>query len=342
MLYVTHRLSEVIRMADRITILETESASACFCAARSRAHDIVRLMTKDVATTGRATRTQRDLRGSQSGSEQPPQTDSNPRTFVRTEIYASKPSPLRPAGSLASPAFRAPVTAIFFARLPASTPQTAARSFSTVITLPLGSVRHAVRKEFCWYRRTGAAPRLSLLSRCAPISASAIGCAARCAALGFAGRGEERGMAQYYIDRLSVRPPYAETRIGALSGGNQQKVAIARALEGDARVLLIEEPTQGVDVARESRNSFAAPARRGRKGLHCHHCDVRVRRTHRPGRRHPRDARRPHGCEFPGIRSDLPPHPGECPVLSSKQQARARSAFASSLGKRLHDSSAGD
>jgi len=55
-------------------------------------------------------------------------------------------------------------------------------------------------------------------------------------------------MAQHYIDRLSVRPPYAEARIGALSGGNQQKIAIARALEGDARVLLIEEPTQGVDV----------------------------------------------------------------------------------------------
>jgi ABC-type sugar transport system ATPase subunit len=55
-------------------------------------------------------------------------------------------------------------------------------------------------------------------------------------------------MATYYIDRLSVRPPYTEARIGALSGGNQQKVAIARALEGNARVLLIEEPTQGVDV----------------------------------------------------------------------------------------------
>ena len=59
---------------------------------------------------------------------------------------------------------------------------------------------------------------------------------------------EERAMAQDYIKRLSVRPPYAEARMSALSGGNQQKVAIARALEGDARVLLIEEPTQGVDV----------------------------------------------------------------------------------------------
>jgi ABC-type sugar transport system ATPase subunit len=53
---------------------------------------------------------------------------------------------------------------------------------------------------------------------------------------------------QGYIERLSIRPASTEARIGALSGGNQQKVAIARALEGDARVLLVEEPTQGVDV----------------------------------------------------------------------------------------------
>ena len=48
---------------------------------------------------------------------------------------------------------------------------------------------------------------------------------------------------------LDIRPAEPETRIAALSGGNQQKVALARAFEGQARVLLVEEPTQGVDVA---------------------------------------------------------------------------------------------
>jgi len=69
-----------------------------------------------------------------------------------------------------------------------------------------------------------------------------------CRRFGLRWPGAERHVADSYIDMLGVRPPLAEAKIGTLSGGNQQKVAIARALESDARVLLVEEPTQGIDV----------------------------------------------------------------------------------------------
>jgi ABC-type sugar transport system ATPase subunit len=55
-------------------------------------------------------------------------------------------------------------------------------------------------------------------------------------------------MANGYIESLDIRPGASEARIATLSGGNQQKVALARVLEGSARVLLVEEPTQGIDV----------------------------------------------------------------------------------------------
>jgi ABC-type sugar transport system ATPase subunit len=51
-----------------------------------------------------------------------------------------------------------------------------------------------------------------------------------------------------YVRRLSIRPASAATSIRYLSGGNQQKVVLARALEGNAQVLLVDEPTQGIDV----------------------------------------------------------------------------------------------
>lgn len=58
----------------------------------------------------------------------------------------------------------------------------------------------------------------------------------------------ERQAVQEQMDRLAVKAPNMETLIGTLSGGNQQKVVFARWLLGEARVVIFDEPTQGVDV----------------------------------------------------------------------------------------------
>jgi ribose transport system ATP-binding protein len=50
------------------------------------------------------------------------------------------------------------------------------------------------------------------------------------------------------IDQFDVRPPRAELAVGALSGGNQQKVVLAKEVLGQPRLLLLDEPTRGVDV----------------------------------------------------------------------------------------------
>lgn len=58
----------------------------------------------------------------------------------------------------------------------------------------------------------------------------------------------ERATTLDLMKKLRVKAPGPETRIGALSGGNQQKVVIARQLVESPSVLVLEEPTQGVDV----------------------------------------------------------------------------------------------
>ena len=58
----------------------------------------------------------------------------------------------------------------------------------------------------------------------------------------------QREDTQYYIDAMHTKTPSQETKIRALSGGNQQKVIIGRWLLTDPEVLLLDEPTRGIDV----------------------------------------------------------------------------------------------
>jgi len=67
-------------------------------------------------------------------------------------------------------------------------------------------------------------------------------------AFGFVRRAAERSLAQRYVQRLRVKTPSLETITAGLSGGNQQKIALAKWLARDCDVLLVDEPTRGVDV----------------------------------------------------------------------------------------------
>jgi L-arabinose transport system ATP-binding protein len=66
--------------------------------------------------------------------------------------------------------------------------------------------------------------------------------------LRFVRRGEERRLVQRYVDQLSVRTPSIEHQVRKLSGGNQQKIVLARWLARRPKVLILDEPTRGIDV----------------------------------------------------------------------------------------------
>ncbi|GHS88897.1 sugar ABC transporter ATP-binding protein [Actinomycetota bacterium] len=70
----------------------------------------------------------------------------------------------------------------------------------------------------------------------------------RFAAAAFLDESRERSAAQEQVTALDVRPPDVDRNTRTLSGGNQQKVVLARWLVHGCRVLLLDEPTRGVDV----------------------------------------------------------------------------------------------
>lgn len=61
-------------------------------------------------------------------------------------------------------------------------------------------------------------------------------------------RGTQDELARHWIAALDIRPAHPEAQVRNLSGGNQQKVLLARWLLTDPRLLILDEPTRGIDI----------------------------------------------------------------------------------------------
>ena len=66
--------------------------------------------------------------------------------------------------------------------------------------------------------------------------------------MGFLNRKTEEARSRSWVERLAIKTPSLETPTASLSGGNQQKVVIGKWLDSKSRILILNEPTHGVDV----------------------------------------------------------------------------------------------
>ena len=67
-----------------------------------------------------------------------------------------------------------------------------------------------------------------------------------------ADRSREQATARQQVERLNIRAPSVTSVVGTLSGGNQQKVVLAKWLAMSPNVMLFDEPTRGIDVGAKS------------------------------------------------------------------------------------------
>lgn len=63
---------------------------------------------------------------------------------------------------------------------------------------------------------------------------------------------KERELAEQYVRELNIKTPSLYARVYSLSGGNQQKVVLAKWLSVTPKLLILDEPTRGIDVASKS------------------------------------------------------------------------------------------
>jgi ribose transport system ATP-binding protein len=70
--------------------------------------------------------------------------------------------------------------------------------------------------------------------------------------VGFVNNSEEKKVALEYIDKLNIVTNTMEKQTSKLSGGNQQKVVFSKCLFADSDLLILDEPTRGIDVGAKS------------------------------------------------------------------------------------------
>ena len=66
-------------------------------------------------------------------------------------------------------------------------------------------------------------------------------------------RRQLRGLAAELVAKLQIRPSGLSTLVGTMSGGNQQKVVLARLIASSLGILILDEPTRGIDVGAKAQ-----------------------------------------------------------------------------------------
>ena len=235
-LYISHRLDEVRRIADRVTVIRDGRTVASGLGAETPPADIIRLM------VGRAVEPMPAPREASHGI---PVLEVRGLSSVAAGVtdisFSVHAGEILGVSGLVGSGRTELAETLFGLRL-AEAGDVYLNGARQAFRSPADAVRAGLAYVPEDRRRHGVVSDLSVAANTSLASLD------RVASAGFVNRQAERRLAAEYIDRFAIRTPSPETDVGSLSGGNQQKVALARWLATTPSVLILDEPTQGVDV----------------------------------------------------------------------------------------------
>jgi ribose transport system ATP-binding protein len=235
-IYISHHLSEIFQIADRITVLKDGSSSESFMISETDRNSIIKLM------LGRSLDAMFPVYESRIGEEVLRAVDIVPENQSKSVSLALNAGEIVGIAGLVGSGRSEIVRAIF-----AADRRKKGQIFLSGKELHLRSPQRAVIEGIGMVpedrKQHGVILSLSVKHNISLTNYNGIS-----NQFGFINLKKERNNSTGLIQRLLIKTENENQEVGKLSGGNQQKVVLAKWLNRSCKVLIIDEPTRGVDV----------------------------------------------------------------------------------------------
>jgi len=236
LIYVSHRLEEIFELCDAVTVLrDGHHVSTEPIGATSPSRIVHQMIGRDLLV-----REPLHLRNAPGSELLRVEKLSSGRKFHDVSFSVRAGEIVGLAGLVG--AGRSEVAQAIFGLDPAATGQVALHGRAT----PLGSIHDVLAAKLGLVPEDRKRQGLVLSMNCREnTSLAALDLLTK---FGWVKRDAERDLAHHYAKRLRVKTPSLETPIASLSGGNQQKIALAKWIARSCDILIVDEPTRGIDV----------------------------------------------------------------------------------------------
>lgn len=233
-IYISHRLEEVFELCDSVTVLRDGGHAGDVAVPDTDEEQLIRMM------VGREVSTEHFDSGRDLG-EDALRVEGLTNEHLADCSFRLRRGEILGAYGLVG-AGRTELTRAVFGRDRLQSGQVWVDGKPVVLNSPRQAIDHGVSLVPEDRRRQGLALQLSIRDNLnLPVYR-------RHSCCGFISSGRERAIADRFIAELGIKTPGMRQKVKNLSGGNQQKVVLGKWLASGARVFLMDEPTNGIDV----------------------------------------------------------------------------------------------
>lgn len=235
-IYISHRLDEIFKIADQITIIKDGSVVGTVSPAEVNKDNIISMM------IGRTISTMFPKRDFVIGEEIFRVRDLNRGKKVRGISFSVRKGEVLGIAGLVGSGRTEVLRAIFGAdRVESGIIEMGKKLLS--ITFPKNAVRHGIGLVPESRKEHGVVLNMTIRENISITDMKKIS-----SKIGFISDKQEKRIVDNLIKKLSIKTKNCDTEVNELSGGNQQKVVLAKWFNIECKVMMLDEPTRGVDI----------------------------------------------------------------------------------------------